>query len=243
MSVKYKTVLKEFCDSARVAQPEYTPIRVGGEAHDPVWKVRVKLHDGRTFESGPVRAKKVGEEDAARAALQALGHQEEVPAVAVVAAVAAPAAARTLLGADELLAERVRVLVDADNVAFCDAAFCARWPAARFEQYVSFERNVPLLDEAAARCANAALVRAELPFKEASDLMIVIAATRLHDRIAAAAAARAPLESLRHVIIVSKDHMVLKTPQLFPGDTLRIAANDDELAAALQALTVKNIIK
>lgn len=46
------------------------------------------------------------------------------------------------------------VFVDCDNIAFCDAALCSRFPHAQFYFYVSFQRNMPFVDNAVRLCQN-----------------------------------------------------------------------------------------
>ena len=229
-SKKFKSILKEFCDSQGIAQPVYSHVAVGQQ-----WTVHMTLSDGQVLSSDVVANKKVGEEQVAAKAVAALRllHPNVNAALSApaVAAAAAAAAASAVVHDGMLLPESVRVLVDTDNVPFCDAAFCARFPFARFEQFVSFERNVPTIVDAAQRCANVRLVRATAAFKEASDLMIVISATRLFDRITSPT--RSAFDALGRIVIVSKDHMVLKAATLFHDNIVQVAANVEALEQLL----------
>jgi hypothetical protein len=69
MSLSSKNDLQELLQRQGLPLPKYETTFSGGPPHSPMWKSRVTLHDGRTFEGADAPTKTHAEKNAAHAAL------------------------------------------------------------------------------------------------------------------------------------------------------------------------------
>ncbi|CAG9466727.1 unnamed protein product [Pedinophyceae sp. YPF-701] len=125
-----------------------------------------------------------------------------------------PLTGREQLELRELNTELVRVLVDADNVSWVSAAFCAQFPFARFVQFCAKHSNLKHAKLATRQCANVWSVQAATDGADIVDVLMLteaerLAQTRGPERTACAA-------NLQQVVLVSKDKLLRTLSRIRP---------------------------
>ena len=226
---KATTIIKELYEDG-ATQLVYSYEQVGLK-----WRATLKMPDGQLVFSDVMATKKQAKDAAAQKALLICNSFDFTSASfsPVISSALMEMFASNNLDQLPVLTlplqpERVRVLVDAKTTSFCDAFFCARFPAARFEMHVTLIDEVPWAENAQLKCNNVALQRTKAEFKEVSDLNIVVAATRLHDRITSPS--KQHFDTLYRIVVVSQGYLVLKTADLFQNSAISVASDAETLA-------------
>ncbi len=165
-----KRLLNEYCLANFHQPPTYETTRcVGSADHLPQWTCICKLPDGIMFSmQKPIQgAKKYAEETVAKSVIEYLKQEKDKESKR-----------ENEIEGEKVEGEKgekdqVSVFVDCDNIAFCDAHFCARFPNVKFNFYVSFQRNMPFVDFAVKQCTNTLKREAIHNGSDVCDVMIL----------------------------------------------------------------------
>lgn len=228
-----KTELNLLCLKWWKAPAVYESTRAGGPPHDPLWDSKCTLPNGNFFTVEGVRgSQKTAENIVASRALQQCRQphiQTQMGVREAIVKVSGNESNNFLLKEASSKVEQQKpssltpilsvVFVDCDNIAFCNAAFCARFPTTQFRFYVSFQRNMPFVDNAVRMCANTTKCPALHNGSDVCDVMILFDVVRLVDECERTG-------NKKRIIIVSGDKLLYNAQLLLSPHVLFVGCCD-----------------